>query len=130
MIQFVSKERYINSIANGEKAFLIYVDNDSTVWLQADMEIGGNSEQYRVELMDFELHPQEGILLTTVECRGFYCGGIRFIEYDKDTESTFTLALADFIYLQDNAEYLLCEDTELSAISKTKTDQYYYIYVL
>ena len=66
MIQFVSKERYINSIANGEKAFLIYVDNDSTVWLQADMEIGGNSEQYRVELMDFELNPQEGILLTTL----------------------------------------------------------------
>ena len=41
MMQFVSKERYINSITNGEKSFLIYVDNDSNVWLQADMEIGG-----------------------------------------------------------------------------------------
>lgn len=130
MMQFVRKERYINSITNGEKAFLIYVDNDSNVWLQADMEIGGNSEQYRVELMDFELNPQEGILLTTVECRGFYCGGIRFIEYEKNTESTYTHALADFLNLQDNAEYLLCEDTDLSSISKTKTDQYYYIYVL
>ena len=88
MIQFVSKERYINSIANGEKAFLIYVDNDSTVWLQADMEIGGNSE------------------------------------------STYTFALADFLNLQGNAKYLLCEDTDLSPISKAKTDQYYYIYVL
>ena len=130
MIQFVSKERYINSIANGEKAFLIYVDNDSTVWLQADMEIGGNSEQYRVELMDFELNPQEGILLTTVECRGFYCGGIRFIEYEKNAESTYTFALANFLNLQGNAKYLLCEDTDLSPISKAKTDQYYYIYVL
>lgn len=130
MMQFVSKERYINSITNGEKAFLIYVDNESNVWLQADMEIGGNSEQYRVELMDFELNPQEGILLTTVECRGFHCGGIRFIEYEKNTESTYTHALADFLNLQDNAEYLLCEDTDLSSISKTKTDQYYYIYVL
>ena len=130
MIHFVSKERYINSIANGERAFLIYIDNNSTVWLQADMEIGGNSEQYRVELMDFELNPQEGILLTTVECRGFYCGGISFIEYEKNTNSTFAFALADFLNLQDNAEFLLCEDTDLSSIAKAKTDQYYFIYVL
>ena len=92
------------------------------------MEIG-DSERYRVELMDFELNPQEDILLTTVECRGFYCGGITFIEYDKKKEETFELALGDFIMLKDNAKYLICDNNDLLSISRIGTNQYMYIYV-
>ena len=39
--------------------------------------------------MAFEPNLQEGILLTTVECRGFYCGEIRFIEYEKYRKNVY-----------------------------------------
>jgi len=129
MVRLVDKKTYINSIDNGEKAFLIFIDEDNVIWLLADLEIGGDSERYRVELMDFELNPQEDILLTTVECRGFYCGGITFIEYDKKKEETFELALGDFIMLKDNAKYLICDNNDLLSISRIGTNQYMYIYV-
>ena len=75
-------DQYKKAIVNGERAFLFYIEKGS-VWIIADMEIGGNTPRYRVELMDFKLNTFEPILYTTVECRCYYCGGIYFIEYDE-----------------------------------------------
>ena len=78
MLQFVDIDTYKKSLINPERAFLLYVDEEHKISLQADIELGGDPVNYRVELMDFELDTRKPILLTTVECRGFYCGGISF----------------------------------------------------
>lgn len=127
-MQLVSIDQYTEAIMNGEKAFLIYIENGA-VWIIADMEIGGNIPRYRVELMDFKLNILEPILYTTVECRTFYCGGINFIEYDEELDDTFNLALKDFLALQNDAKYLICGNMDLYKISSMYDNQYLYIYV-
>ena len=129
MIQFVDRDTYKNAINNPERAFLLYVDNENKISLQADIELGGDPVNYRVELMDFELDPHEPILLTTVECRGFYCGGIKFIEYDEGIEDTSELAIDNFLKLSDEADYLICEDVDLEIIRDIEKNKFF-IYVL
>ena len=130
MLQFVDRDTYKNAIINPERAFLLYVDNKNKISLQADIELGGDPVNYRVELMDFELDSTKPILLSTVECRGFYCGGINFIEYDAAIEDTSELAINDFLRLSDEADYLLCKNYDLCRINKTVNDKYFYVYVL
>lgn len=130
MLQFVDRDTYKNAIINPERAFLLYVDNENKISLQADIELGGDPVNYRVELMDFELDSTKPILLSTVECRGFYCGGINFIEYDAAIEDTSELAINDFLRLSDEADYLICENYDLCRINKTVNDKYFYVYVL
>lgn len=130
MLQFVDRDTYKNAIINPERAFLLYVDNENKISLQADIELGGDPVNYRVELMDFELDSTKPILLTTVECRGFYCGGIKFIEYGEEIEDTSELAINDFLKLSDEANYLLCKNYDLCRINKTVNDKYFYVYVL
>lgn len=130
MLQFVDRDTYKNAIINPERAFLLYVDNENKISLQADIELGGNPVNYRVELMDFELDSTKPILLSTVECRGFYCGGINFIEYDAAIEDTSELAINDFLKLSYEADYLLCKNYDLCRINKTVNDKYFYVYVL
>ena len=120
MLQFVDRDTYKKSLINPERAFLLYVDEEHIVSLQADIELGGDPVNYRVELMDFELDSTKPILLSTVECRGFYCGGINFIEYDAAIEDTSELAINDFLRLSGKADYLLCDDTDLSLIRSIK----------
>lgn len=129
MLQFVDIESYKKAIKNPERAFLLYVDDQRNISLQADIELGGDPVNYRVELMDFELDQKKPILLTTVECRGFYCGGIKFIEYDAAIEDTSELAINDFLRLSGKADYLLCDDTDLSLIRSIKKNKYLYIYI-
>lgn len=129
MLQFVDRDTYKNAIINPERAFLLYVDNENKISLQADIELGGDPVNYRVELMDFELDSTKPILLSTVECRGFYCGGINFIEYDAAIEDTSELAINDFLKLSDEADYLLCEDMDLCKIIETINNRYFYVYV-
>lgn len=129
MLQFVDRDTYKNAIINPERAFLLYVDNENKISLQADIELGGDPVNYRVELMDFELDSTKPILLTTVECRGFYCGGIKFIEYGEEIEDTSELAINDFLKLSDEANYLLCEDMDLCKIIETINNRYFYVYV-
>lgn len=129
MLQFVDRDTYKNAIINPERAFLLYVDNENKISLQADIELGGDPVNYRVELMDFELDSTKPILLSTVECRGFYCGGINFIEYDAAIENTSELAINDFLKLSDEANYLLCEDMDLCKIIETINNRYFYVYV-
>ena len=128
MIEFVDKNIYSASILDCEKAFLLYVDEEGYVWIKADIEIGGNPPRERVELMDFQIDIEKTILLATIECREFYCGGITFIEYDKYFD-TFKLALNDFLNMQDNVKYIICDDTDLSNIAYMEYNQYLYIYV-
>ena len=128
MLQFVDRDTYKKSLINPERAFLLYVDEEHKVSLQADIELGGDPVNYRVELMDFELDPRKPILLTTVECRGFYCGGIKFIEYGEEIDDTSELAINDFLKLSDEADYLICDDMDLSLISYMETNKYFYIY--
>lgn len=130
MLQFVDRDTYKNAIINPERAFLLYVDNENKISLQADIELSGDPVNYRVELMDFELDSTKPILLSTVECRGFYCGGINFIEYDAAIEDTSELAINDFLRLSDEADYLLCKNYDLCRINKTVNDKYFYVYVL
>lgn len=130
MLQFVDRDTYKNAIINPERAFLLYVDNENKISLQADIELGGNPVNYRVELMDFELDSTKPILLSTVECRGFYCGGINFIEYDAAIEDTSELAINVFLKLSYEADYLLCKNYDLCRINKTVNDKYFYVYVL
>lgn len=130
MIQFVDRDTYKNAIINPERAFLLYVDNENKISLQADIELGGDPVNYRVELMDFELDPRKPILLTTVECRGFYCGGIKFIEYGEEIDDTSELAINDFLKLSDEADYLLCKNYDLCRINKAVNDKYFYVCVL
>lgn len=130
MLQFVDRDTYKNAIINPERAFLLYVDNENKISLQADIELGGDPVNYRVELMDFELDSTKPILLSTVECRGFYCGGINFIEYDAAIEDTSELAINDFLRLSDEADYLLCKNYDLCRINKAVNDKYFYVYVL
>lgn len=130
MLQFVDRDTYKNAIINPERAFLLYVDNENKISLQADIELGGDPVNYRVELMDFELDSTKPILLSTVECRGFYCGGINFIEYDAAIEDTSELAINDFLRLSDEADYLIYENYDLCRINKTVNDKYFYVYVL
>ena len=130
MLQFVDIDTYKKSLINPERAFLLYVDEEHNISLQADIELGGDPVNYRVELMDFELDPRKPILLTTVECRGFYCGGIKFIEYGEEIEDTSELAINDFLKLSDEADYFLCKNYDLCRINKTVNDKYFYVYVL
>lgn len=129
MLQFVDRDTYKNAIINPERAFLLYVDNENKISLQADIELGGDPVNYRVELMDFELDSTKPILLTTVECREFYCGGIKFIEYGEEIEDTSELAINDFLKLSDEVNYLLCEDMDLCKIIETINNRYFYVYV-
>lgn len=129
MLQFVDRDTYKNAIINPERVFLLYVDNENKISLQADIELGGDPVNYRVELMDFELDPRKPILLTTVECRGFYCGGIKFIEYGEEIEDTSELAINDFLKLNDEADYLICEDADLEIIRDMEKNKFF-IYVL
>lgn len=129
MLQFVDRDTYKKSLINPERAFLLYVDEEHKVSLQADIELGGDPVNYRVELMDFELDPRKPILLTTVECRGFYCGGIKFIEYGEEIDDTSELAINDFLKLSDEADYLICEDVDLEIIRDMEKNKFF-IYVL
>lgn len=129
MLQFVDIESYKKAIRNPERAFLLYVDDQRNISLQADIELGGDPVNYRVELMDFELDSTKPILLSTVECRGFYCGGINFIEHDAAIEDTSELAINDFLKLSDEANYLLCEDMDLEIIRDIEKNKFF-IYVL
>lgn len=115
------------STLNGR--FYMYVDNENKISLQADIELGGDPVNYRVELMDFELDSTKPILLTTVECRGFYCGGTKFIEYGEEIDDTSELAINDFLRLSDEADYLLCEDVDLEIIRDMEKNKFF-IYVL
>lgn len=129
MLQFVDRDTYKNAIINPERAFLLYVDNENKISLQADIELGGDPVNYRVELMDFEIDSTKPILLSTVECRGFYCGGINFIEYGEEIDDTSELAINDFLKLSDEADYLICEDMDLCKIIETINNRYFYVYV-
>lgn len=130
MLQFVDMESYKKAIKNPERAFLLYVDDKNNISLQADIELGGDPVNYRVELMDFDLEPKKPILLTTVECRGFNCGGIKFIEYDTENEDTTELAIKDFLRLSDEATFLICENMDLCKIIKSTNNRYCFVYVL
>ena len=129
MLQFVDRDTYKKSLINPERAYLLYVDEEHNISLQADIELGGDPVNYRVELMDFELDTRKPILLTTVECRGFYCGGINFIEYSEEIEDTSELAINDFLKLSDEADYLICEDVDLEIIRDMEKNKLF-IYVL
>lgn len=127
MLQVLLKETFIDSILNSERAFLLYIDKNHKVWLRADMEHGGDPPRYRVELMNFNLDIAKPILYTTVECLGFYCGGICFIEFDA--EDTLDLATYNFINLSDKAVYILCDDKDLAEIAERFSDCFVYVYV-
>lgn len=129
MLQFVDRDTYKNAINNPERAFLLYVDNENKISLQADIELGGDPVNYRVELMDFELDSTKPILLSIVECRSFYCGGINFIEYDAAIEDTSELVINDFLRRSDEADYLICEDVDLEIIRDMEKNKFF-IYVL
>ena len=128
MVEYKSKKAYIEAIIDCERAFLFYIDDHQDVWLKADLEIGGEPLCERIEIMDFKLNPKQSILLTVASCRGFYPGGITFIEY-HDQSNAHKAAINDFVNLQDEASYIICDDMDLFKLSLIKPAHYLYIYV-
>lgn len=128
MVEFKSKTEFRETIKDCERAFLLFIDENKDVWLKADLEIGGNPLCERVEIMDFKLNPKQPILSEIVLCRGFYRGGITYFEYNPQSD-VLNASIKDFINLEDEASYIICDDMDLSEISTIKPNHYLYIYV-
>ena len=123
-MQEITKEQYIRSINDYEKLYLIVTEND-IVYLKADIERGGDIE-LRVEIMDFELDTSLTFWEACGECRGRYCGGINFIEYNSYEEACANV-LDDFLKLAPDSIYLQCDDNELKSVLEKYRNQSIYI---
>lgn len=127
----VSKDEFIKGVTDKEKLYNIRVI-DGVPYLRADIEYGGNDVQPRVELFaeiynnGFCLTPSKYPELSiydrisdlVVEIRGYYAGGICFIEY-HDEYTAEKNVLYDFLhfYEQDNSPiYIRCGESSLHRI--------------
>ena len=130
----VSKDEFIKGVTDKEKLYNIRVI-DRVPYLRADIEYGGNEVQPRVELYaeiysdGFCLTPAKdsGLSLKSAmsdlvgEVRGYYAGGICFIEY-KDEDTAEKNVLLDFLqfYEQDSSPiYIRCGESSLHRLVQT-----------
>lgn len=120
----ITKEQFIQSINDYEKLYLIATENDK-VYLKADIERGGDIE-LRVEIMDFELDISLSFWEACSECRGRYCGGINFIEYNSYEEACLNV-LDDFLKFAPDSIYLQCDENELKCVLEQYRNQSIYI---
>lgn len=121
----VSQEEYTSKASNFEKCYYIHTEN-GVPYLRADIEYGGEV-QLRVELMNFALVPKDSDLSIhmnisdlAVDCRGYYVGGICFIEYNTWDEADDNV-LNDFLNVHTMTQpvspvYIICRDDALNKI--------------
>lgn len=123
----VSKDEYISSVSDKEKLYYIHTE-DGVPYLRADIEYGGEIHP-RVELYAEiynngfcltpskypELNIHDNISKLVGEIRGYYAGGICFIEYqDKDTAEK--KVLYDFMHFYEKGVtpiYIRCIESSL-----------------
>lgn len=113
----LSKSQFISSITSLERLYLLETDN-GRVYLHSDIEYGGDLQIPRVEMMCFAMNTELPIEIACSGCRSRYIGGITFIEYD-DEATAVACALDDFLNLEKDAIYLLCDENELANIAKS-----------
>ena len=118
-MQVLSKEQYVSTISDIEKAYLISIKYGKA-YLRADIEKAGDIG-LRIEMMDFELDTSYGFYKANNICRNNYSGGISFIEYDSFEEAERS-ALNDFLRISDNAIFLFCDDNELNELMNNYSD--------
>lgn len=122
----ITKEQYVLSISDYEDAYLIQTDNGK-IYLYGDIEYGGEIG-LRIEMMNFEMDTDLPIAEASSECRGYYAGGINFIEYESEEEAK-QYVIEDFLSLRKNAKFISCKSDELKVIAQTYKDQLIYIVV-
>ena len=96
-----------------EKIYLVELVNDR-MYLLSDIEKGGDIG-LRIENMFFEMNTLLGFQKANRESRGNYSGGISFIEYNDYNEAECNI-INDFIYLEKEAIYLSCFDTDMERV--------------
>lgn len=133
MYEIVSQDEFIKGVTDKEKLYNIRVI-DRVPYLRADIEYGGDV-QPRVELFaeiynnGFCLTPSKYPELSiydrisdlVVEIRGYYAGGICFIEY-QNHEVAEKNVLHDFLqfYEQDSSPiYIRCGESSLHRLVQT-----------
>ena len=78
----ISREEYISKINPEKTEYLnlnLIITEESKVYLRADIE---NEEDFRIEMMYFEMDTSLNFLEANSECRGRYSGGIYFEIYE------------------------------------------------
>ena len=106
----ITCEEYIESISDYEKLHLIKVETEK-IYLRADIE---DEENLRIEMMNFEMNISLNFTNSNSDSRN--CGGkIYFIEYEN-YETAEKNIVKDFLYIEPNAIYLLCNEEDLKNI--------------
>lgn len=107
----ITREQYVSSVSDYEKLYLIEVCNGK-VFLCGDIEYGGVQQIPRIEMMYFEMNTSLSFHDACSECRGFYTGGINFVEYNNE-EKAKRCAVQDFLKLSIANAYISCSENEM-----------------
>ena len=124
MLKEVTRQEYISNIVDLESLHLLTVV-DGKVYLRGDIELTGDGE-FRIEMMDFLLNQSLTLNEANSICREHYAGGIYFIEYDSINEEKENI-ISDFIEIDPDGIYILCDDNELKQIAEIYTNEKVYV---
>ncbi len=129
----VSKDEYVKSASDSDLEYCYYIHTENGVpYLRADIEYGGEIE-LRAELMNFALVPEGSNLSYSMnisdlaaECRGYYSGGIGFIEYETWDEADDNV-LNDFLSVRTKTQpvtpiYIICRNDSLRRLIQVFPD--------
>ena len=126
----ISREEYISKINPEKTEYLnlnLIITEESKVYLRADIE---NEEDFRMEMMYFEMDTSLNFLEANSECRDEYSGGI-YLEIYEDWEEGEKNIINDFmnLYEDDNEEiiYLLCREDDLKNILPKYKNKFIYV---
>lgn len=125
-VQEISKEQYVLSISDYENAYLIQTCNGK-IYLYGDIEYGGEVG-LRIEMMNFEMDTDLPFSEASSECRGYYAGGINFIEYDNEEEAK-QYVIQDFLNLTKGAKYISCKSNDMKLLTHNYKKHLIYIVV-
>lgn len=111
-MQEITRDEYISNIVDYEKTHLI-ITTDYAVYLRADIDTGGDIG-LRLEYMYFEMDTSLPFNESNSDSRN--CGrSIYFDEYGSFEEAEQE-AIKDFLYICEDAIYLMCEENDLKDI--------------
>ena len=136
----VSKIEYIKSFKDYEQCYFISTEY-GIPYLRADIE-HGEEIGLRIETMYFRLIPNNSNLYISMNlselnsnCRGYYAGGISFIEYETYEEAE-QCVLEDFISISDSEHFntykpvfLKCKEKDLLLITQRYPNSNIYLLV-
>lgn len=115
-MQEISKEKYVKNISDYEKLCLIIVEEDK-IFLRADIQ---TEENLQIEMMKFEMNTSLNFTNSNSDSRN--CGGkIYFFETDSDN------VIKDFLDIDRDAIYLICNEDDLKNILPTYKNKSLYV---